>query len=58
MMADQPPSKAMLDQPSGAIRALKAVTAGAAQSKGRIAAAIQKQQRLFPGGEGLGEGDD
>ena len=48
----------MLDQPGGAVRALAAVTAGAAQGQWRIAATVQKKQRLLPGRQGRGEFGD
>src|SRR5262249_41671167 len=51
MVAQEPPGIAMLDQPCGAIRALEAMTAGAAQGQGRVAAPIEKQQRLLAGRE-------
>ena len=37
----------VLDHPGGAVRALEAVPAGAAQGQRRIAAPIEEQQRLF-----------
>ena len=49
MVAQQPPGKAVLDQPGGAARALKAVAAGAAQGQGRVAAPVQEKQRLLAG---------
>ena len=58
MVADQAASKAMLDQPGGAVRTLKPVAAGAAQGQGRVAAAVQEQQRLLAGREGLAQCHD
>ena len=55
MMAQEAAGKAMLDQPGGAVRALKAMAAGAAQGQGRVAAAIEEQQRLLAGVKGRGE---
>jgi len=54
MVAQKAPGKAMLDQPSRAARALKAMTAGAAQGQGCVAAPVQKEQRLLAGLEGRG----
>src|SRR6516225_12283056 len=39
----------MLDKPGGAARALKAMTAGAAQGQRRIAAPVEEQKRLLAG---------
>ena len=47
MMADQPLTEAMIDQPGVAVRALQAKAAGAAQCQRRVAAAVEEQQRLF-----------
>ena len=55
MMAQEASGKAVLDQPGGAARALEAMAAGAAQSQGRVTAAIEEQKRLLAGLEGRGE---
>ena len=47
MVADQHAAEAVIDQPGIAIRAGETEAAGAAQSQRRIAAAIEKQQRLL-----------
>ncbi len=47
MMADQTLAKAVIDQPGIADGAGKAMPAGAAQGQRRVAAAIEKQQRLL-----------
>ena len=47
MVTDQPPLEAMIDQPGIAVRTIQPDTAGAAQRQRRIAAAIEKQQRLL-----------
>jgi hypothetical protein len=51
MMAQQPVREAMLDQPSGAVRTAEAVAARPTQGQRRIAATVQKQQRLLAGCE-------
>ena len=53
MVAVEPLAEAMLDQPRRALRAFDAVAAGAAQRQRRIAAAVQKQQRLLRLGQRL-----
>ena len=58
MVAQEASGESVLDQPGAAIRALKAMTAGAAQGQRRIAPPVQEQQRLLPGGEGLGQRRD
>ena len=58
MMADERAAKAMLDQPRRAIRALKAMAAGAAESQRRIAAAVEEQQRLFAARQSLLDAGD
>ena len=55
MMTEEAAGKAMLDQPCGAVRALEAVAASAAQGQRRVAAAIEEQQRLLTGLECRGE---
>ena len=47
MVADQHAAEAVIDQPGVAIRAGEAEAAGAAQRQRRVAAAIEKQQRLL-----------
>ena len=47
MMADQRAAKTMLDEPGVALGAAEAMAAMAAQRQRRIAAPIEKQQRLF-----------
>jgi hypothetical protein len=47
MMADQPPPEPVIHQPGVAIRTIQPVAAFAAQRQRRIAAAIEKQQRLL-----------
>ena len=47
MVAGEAARKAVLDQPSRTLRALEAVAASPAQRQGRIAAAVEKQQRLL-----------
>src|SRR5713101_266468 len=47
MMADQALAKAMIDQPCVADGAGEAMAAGPAQGQGRIAPAIEEQQRLL-----------
>ena len=47
VMADEPPPEAVIDEPGVAIRAGKAIAAGAAERERRIAAPIEKQQRLL-----------
>ncbi len=47
MVADELPAKAVIDQPGVAVRAGEAKAAGAAQSQRRVAAAIEKEQRLL-----------
>ena len=47
MVADEPPPEAVIDQPGVAVRAGQAVAAGAAQRERRIAAPVEKQQRLL-----------
>src|SRR3546814_6541450 len=55
MMAGEPVDEPMLDHPCGAVRALDAVAAGAAQGTRREAAAVEEQKALLalaePGGE-------
>ena len=58
MVADQRPARAMLDQPGRAVRALESVAAGAAQGQRRIAAPVEKQQRLLVACEILPHGLD
>jgi hypothetical protein len=53
VMADELATEAMLDQPGRALRAFDALAAGAAQRDRRIAAAIEEQQRLLAGRQGL-----
>src|SRR5207245_1768050 len=49
----------MLDQPGSAAGALKAMAAGPAQGQRRVAAPVEKEQRLLPGLKGRGElGDE
>ena len=55
VMTQQAAGKAVLDQPGAAIRALEAMAAGAAQGQRRIAAAVEKQQRLLARGKGFGQ---
>src|SRR5262245_14402497 len=47
VVTHQPALEAMIDQPGIAIRALKTEPAGPAQCEGRIAAPVEKQQRLL-----------
>src|SRR5579883_2990909 len=47
MVADELAPETMLDQPRGAIGALKAKAVGPAKRQRRIAAAIEKEQRLL-----------
>ena len=51
MVADERLAETVLDQPGGAVRALEAMAAGAAEGQRRVAAAVEEQQRLFAGGE-------
>ena len=46
MVAGEAVDEAVLDHPRGAVRALDAVAAGAAQSQRRKAAAVEEQQAL------------
>ena len=59
VMADEPPLEAVIDQPGVAVRTGEAVAALPAERERRIAAAVEKQQRLFAaldrGLHGLGE---
>ena len=56
MVAGEPPAQAMLDHPGGAIGALDARAAGAAEGERCIAAAVEEQQCLFPLGQRRGDG--
>ena len=47
VVAVEPVAVAVLDQPGGALRAVDAVAAGAAERQRRIAAAVEEQQRLL-----------
>ena len=47
VMADEPPPEAMIDQPGVAIRAMQAKAAGAAERERRIAAPVEKKERLL-----------
>src|SRR3546814_9018168 len=47
MVAGKPPRQPVLDHPRGAIGALEAVPAGAAQGQRRIAATVEEQQHLL-----------
>ena len=47
MVAGEPAGEAVLDHPGGAIRALEAVAAMAAEGERRIAAAVEEQQALL-----------
>ena len=47
MVADELAAEAMIDQPGRAVGAGEAEAAGAAQRERRVAAAIEKQQRLL-----------
>ena len=47
MVAQQPPGQAVFDHPGGAVRALDALAAGAAQGQRGIAAAVEEQQGLL-----------
>ena len=58
LMADQRAAEAMFDEPGGAIRALETVAAGAAERQRRIAAPVEKKQRLFAGGQRLAHSRD
>src|SRR6185295_12377440 len=58
MVAFEPPAKAVLDQPGGAIRALEFEAAIPADGDWRIAAAIEKEERLLPARQSLGDGLD
>src|SRR5947199_7494839 len=58
MMADEPRQEAVLDEPGRAVRALKAMTASAAQSQRRVAAAVQEQERLLTRRQSLVERRD
>ena len=54
MMAGELAAGAVLDQPGGAVRALDAVAAGAAQRQGRVAASVEEQHRLLGAVQGAG----
>src|SRR3546814_8738628 len=54
-MAGEPVDEPMLDHPCGAVRALDAVAAGAAQGQQREAAAVEEQQALLALAEPVGE---
>src|SRR3546814_7848521 len=54
-MAGEPVDEPMLDHPCGAVRALDAVAAGAAQGQRREAAAVEEQQALLALAEPVGE---
>ena len=56
MMAHQRPPEPVFDEPGGAVRALKAMAAGAAERQGRVAAPVEKQQRLLAARQRLGDG--
>ena len=56
VMAHERAAKAMLDQPGRALLALKTMPAGTAQSERRIAAPVEKQQRLFAALQSLVDG--
>jgi hypothetical protein len=47
MVAGEAVDEPVLDHPGGAVRALEAVPAGAAQGQRRIAAAVEEQQALL-----------
>ena len=47
MMAHQRPAETVLDEPGGAVRTLKTMSAGAAKRQRRVAPPVEKQQRLF-----------
>ena len=59
MVAFQPAGEPVFDQPGGALRALQAQAAGAAQGERRISAAVEIKQGLFPRRQRFGHrGDD
>src|SRR5690606_30135513 len=47
MVAGEPATEAMFDQPGAAVRALEAESAVPAQRERRVAAAVEEQQRLL-----------
>ena len=47
MVAGEPPGEAMLDHPGGAIGALEAIAAMAAEGERRVAAAVEEEQALL-----------
>jgi hypothetical protein len=53
LVALQLATKPMLDEPAGALRALEAMTAYTAKGQGRVAAAIEEQERLVAAFDGL-----
>ena len=58
MMADELAAKAVLDQPGGAVRALEAVAAGAAEGERCVAAPVEEEERLLLRREGFGDRRD
>ncbi len=56
LMADEGAAEAVLDEPGCAIRTLEAMPAGAAERQRRIAAPVEKEQRLLAGGKRLADG--
>ena len=55
MMADKRLPETVIDEPGRALRALESMAARAAQSQRRIAATVQKKQRLFTARNGLAD---
>ena len=51
-------AKAVLDEPRRALRTFKPMAAGTAERERRIAAAVEKEQRLLLLGHRLGHGGD
>ena len=55
MMTDEAVAEAMVDEPGRTLRALKAMAAAAAEREGRVATAIEEQQRLLAFRHRLGD---
>ena len=58
MVADEGRAEAVLDQPGSAIRALKAMPAGAAERQRGVAAPVEEEQRLLAAGPRLLDAGD
>src|SRR5690606_33972094 len=55
VVAQQHPTETMLDQPRRAVRALEAMTTGAAEREWRIAAPVDEEKRLLAAGDGFAD---